>query len=609
MPQGPLGDRIPFEGVLNCWNDDHDLPDLLLVISCSGKTGRLHFSNPEGDKPLDLQGGKIVFAESSSQDDGLGQYLLRTGKISLMDYTRVARMVQPGKRLGELLVDENVLAAENLVPAVIGQVRSIVLGLFRRTETWYRFKEEELEQKEAITLDLAVPELILEGVRYVESWRRVSKGVGSLESVYQQAAAREQEWLGSKLADDVRELVDMLATPTSLADICTRATLPDFEACRYLWAFRTLGWIDLVDVAAQTALTASVANATEIESPAPTPADTPTLPSIEPPKPASIPEELVQTQVGIDPPVAPAPPEQHQEVEAGQVAPVAIPENLIETQISMTPPEEVEKMPSAAPALRSPTPVPEHLNETQLSVGPPPPTPPEPPKAIPDELMHTQMFVDPPAAAPAVPASTSELMESILEGDDAASVVAPPAPPLIEQPSPPSPPNQAATQFFDGPSALDPDDADLAPLAPPPTPSEAPSGFEALALGGGPDSPSAPAPSPPPAAAPPSPADVTTQPSVQPVQAPPVDGGMASFSDLALPEDPVATAPETPMPTVEADVNIISAQPAPPEEPLLPPPVGGPPIQREALVPPRRRSDDTNPDKEDFEQVLGTDKK
>ena len=80
MPQGPLGERIPFEGVLNCWNDDHDLPDLLLAISRSGKTGRLHFSNPEGDKTLDLQGGKIVFAESSSQDDGLGQYLLRTGK-------------------------------------------------------------------------------------------------------------------------------------------------------------------------------------------------------------------------------------------------------------------------------------------------------------------------------------------------------------------------------------------------------------------------------------------------------------------------------------------------------------------------------------------------
>jgi len=640
MPQAPLSDRIPFEGVLNCWNDDHDLPDLLLVISRSGKTGRLHFSNPEGDKTLDLQGGRIVFAEASSQDDGLGQYLLRTGKISLMDYTRVSKLVQPGKRLGALLVDENVLTAEDLIPAVVGQVRSIVLGLFRRTETWYRFKEEELEQKEAITLELAVPELILEGVRHVESWRRVSKGVGSLESVYRRTAAREQEWLSSRLDDDVRELMDMLATPTSLADICTRATLPDFEACRYLWAFRTLGWIDLVDVVAQPAATVSVADATEIESPAPTPADTPTLLSIEPRQPASTPEELVQTQLSIDPPVEPAPPEQAQERQSGQAAqtaqavPAAIPASLIETQVSMTPPKELEKMLSESPAPPTPTPIPEHLNKTQLSIEPTTTAPPEPPKAIPDELMHTQMFVDPPAATPTAPKSTGELMESILEGDDPIPPApagvppsppieqAPPAPPPMEQ-APPPPPNQAATQFFDGPSALDPDVADLAPAAaspspeptiqpvsaapaaPPTPPSEAPSGFEALALGGGPGPTSA----PPPAATLPSPADITTQPSVEPPQAPPLDGRMASFSDLALPEDAAAKAPETPMPMVEADVAIVNAEPPPPEEPLLTPPGGGPPIQREALAPPRRRADDVHPVKDGFEHVLGDDEK
>ena len=56
----PPSERIPFEGVLNCWNDDHDLPDLLLSISRSGKTGRLQFSNPEGDKTLYMKEGKIV---------------------------------------------------------------------------------------------------------------------------------------------------------------------------------------------------------------------------------------------------------------------------------------------------------------------------------------------------------------------------------------------------------------------------------------------------------------------------------------------------------------------------------------------------------------------
>ena len=597
MPQGPLGDRIPFEGVLNCWNDDHDLPDLLLAISRSGKTGRLHFSNPEGDKTLDLQGGKIVFAESSSLDDGFGQYLLRTGKISLMDYTRVTKMVQPGKRLGELLVDENVLAADELRPAIVGQVRSVILGLFRRTETWYRFKQEELVRKEAITLDLAVPELILEGVRYVESWRRVSKGVGSLESVYQQDTAREQESASSDLDDDVIELLNLLATPTSLVDICTRATIPDFEACQYLWAFRSLGWIDLVDVSAPATATESVADAAQIDSPAPTPADTPTLPSI--------PEELVKTRVAIAPPVDTAPPEQHQEGQPSQAAPAAIPERLIETQISMTPP--------------TPTPVPEHLNETQLSVEPPTTTLPQSPNTIPDKLVHTQMFVEPPAAEPASPKSTGELMESILEGDDPtppAPAAAPHSPPPIEEapPAPPPPrsmetalppaPNQAVTQFFDGPSALGPDDTDLAPDGPAPS-NEAPSGFEALVEVGGPGSPSEPLPSPPlPTVTAPSPEDVATQPSVQLRSD---DGRMASFSDLALPEEPVAQAAETPMPMVEADA--ITTQPVPPDEPLLPPPVGGPPTQREALVPRSRDADDVEPVKDNFEHVLGINKK
>ena len=51
----PASRPIPLEGVLNCWNDEHDLPDLLLAVIRTGKTGRLQFSNPEGDKTLNGQ--------------------------------------------------------------------------------------------------------------------------------------------------------------------------------------------------------------------------------------------------------------------------------------------------------------------------------------------------------------------------------------------------------------------------------------------------------------------------------------------------------------------------------------------------------------------------
>ncbi len=237
-------ERIPFEGVLNCWTGEHDLPDLLLAVSRSGKTGRLLFSNAEADKTLYVKEGKIVFAESSSDDDGLGQYLLRIGKISLQDFTQVSQLVEPGKRLGALLVAEGVLGPKELVPAVVGQVRSIILGLFRRTETWYGFKEEELSRRESITLDMPVAQLLLDGVQSVESWRRISRGVGDLDSVYRAVESFEEEWQRLELAEDVEELLSLLKEPVSVADICTRARMPDFNACRYLWIFRALGWVE-----------------------------------------------------------------------------------------------------------------------------------------------------------------------------------------------------------------------------------------------------------------------------------------------------------------------------------------------------------------------------
>ena len=298
MPQDA---QIPFEGVLNCWNDEHDLPDLLLFIGGSAKTGILQFSNPEGDKTVHFKNGKIVFAESSSQDDGLGQFLLRTGKISLMDYTRVAKKIRPGKRFGKILVEDKILASQDLIPAVVGQVRGVLLGLFRRTETWYSFKETELPPSQSVTLDLPVARIILEGVRYVESWRRISKGVGNLDSVYRRSDAKAVEWSRMKLDARVRELLDMMEQPVSLEEICTRATLPDFEACRYLWAFRSLAWIELVDVTEQ----AVTENAIPMTPP---PEAVITATADAPPPPASVPveadgsppERLVETQTSCE---------------------------------------------------------------------------------------------------------------------------------------------------------------------------------------------------------------------------------------------------------------------------------------------------------------------
>jgi hypothetical protein len=446
----PASHAIPFEGVLNCWNDEHDLPDLLLAVSRSGKTGRLQFSNAEADKTLYVKEGRFVFAESSSDDDALGQYLLRIGKLSFEDYVRVGKLVEPGKRLGALLVAEKVIEPKDLVPAVVGQVRAIILSLFRRTETWYGFKQEELKRKESITLDMPVAQLILDGVLYVDSWRRVSKGVGDLDSVYRLSRIAEAESSQLTLESAVAELITTLKEPISVSHLCTQARIPDFDACRYLWAFRALDWIEPAEIAAEDALDAPLdveaAMRADVEM------QVITLPPLPRPPPPAQPVEPVPVTQPIQPVQSAQPVAPDLTKTVIDVAPVRppIPQRLIETRISTAPDK-----PAAAPPPKR-----EDLDQTRHAIDPPPAlaaaasAAPKPapagapsPKPIPNELVHTRFYVGAPAAEPeAITPSTGEMMEAILS--DAGSVPAPAAPA-------PRPTPDASTRLFPGPSVLD----------------------------------------------------------------------------------------------------------------------------------------------------------
>ena len=576
----PPSEQIPFEGVLNCWNDEHDLPDLLLAISRAGKTGRLHFSNPEGDKTVFIRDGRIIFAESSSADDGLGQFLLRTGQLSLMDYTRVSKLVEPGKRLGAVLVEEGVLDPKELVFAVVGQVRDVILGLFRRTETWYRFKEEEPPRKEAITLDMPVAQLIVDGVQNVESWRRISKGIGSLESVYRLVEAGRTESDTIQIEGSVMELLEMLEEPVSIEHICKHATLPDFEACRHLWAFRCLGWIELAELEATEPVPEPIATAAASETitaPAVTPpflepavaaATAATEPEI--PKPAVPDPALAQTQVAMD--IETSPPAKTEEP-----APTAIPQDLVQTQRTVKAPAQPEAPPP-------PRPIPDKLVQTQVALEPPTfskPRTPEPspqapvPRPTPENLSSTQLYMSHPSFEPvasvADPApkpepTTSDMMEAILEGED--SVPAPVPQPSIAAKAPAAAPSPAATQLN-----VEDSYADFTP-----------SGFEALAMGNDLDQ------------APPS-SGPTTLPSVSPPAPTPsapleaADEEMTSFGDLTYGDESFEDVKAEP--SMVDEFKIVEAEALPmveavalPAEPAPLETVQTPPSGMEALVVP-----------------------
>ena len=75
----------------------------------------------EYQKAIYILDGQIIFASSSNTDDRLGESLLRNDRIPLRPLMIASKMVKPGKRLGSILVNMNVITPEELVEGVRNQ--------------------------------------------------------------------------------------------------------------------------------------------------------------------------------------------------------------------------------------------------------------------------------------------------------------------------------------------------------------------------------------------------------------------------------------------------------------------------------------------------------
>ncbi|HEV8254883.1 MAG TPA: DUF4388 domain-containing protein [Vicinamibacteria bacterium] len=220
---------------------ESDVPDVVQALHEIHWTGVLSLHHMGVAKTVAVKDGRLVFASSSSRDDRLGELLLRRGKITLTQYIEAGRAVGKGKRLGTILVEMGALPANELVRAVVEHTQEIIYSVFQWTEGFYRLKEGADTGSEAITLKLGTADIILEGIRRIESWTRIERGVGGMDARYERAPNYEA------LLKHVNLSVDKLALATGhegvrdVEAICKQSTLSHFEVCRTLWAFRVIG--------------------------------------------------------------------------------------------------------------------------------------------------------------------------------------------------------------------------------------------------------------------------------------------------------------------------------------------------------------------------------
>jgi hypothetical protein len=231
-PQGSLAER--------------DFPSLVQDLYERRWSGLLTLTAAGVGKSVTVQEGRLVFASSSSPDERLGELLLRRGRLSLRQFLDAGRAVGPGKRLGAVLVEQGVLGPKDLVKAVVEHTQEIIYSAFQLTEGHYRLQEGSVSP-EAITLKISTPDVILEGIRRIESWGRIDRAVGGPQARYERDGAYEETIRSMSLTLEKLGLLTGLHAPKDVETLCRESTLSDFDVCRTLWAYRVVGVVRRID--------------------------------------------------------------------------------------------------------------------------------------------------------------------------------------------------------------------------------------------------------------------------------------------------------------------------------------------------------------------------
>ena len=226
--------------------EEHGLPDILRPLLREKKTGPLRLTRGRVAKTLYLSDGRLIFATSTDPDDRLGEMLLRKGIISYRSLEESVRAIKAGKRQGTLLVESGAIRSKDLVEGVTEQVQEIIYGVFQWEEGSFEFQEGDLPSREVIVLRMSTADLVMEGVRRIERWTRIRRGVGGLGQQYALAADSASTMGDMALLKHEVDLIATLDGVMMLEEICAAARQSDFKVCRAVWGLWASGVLDRV---------------------------------------------------------------------------------------------------------------------------------------------------------------------------------------------------------------------------------------------------------------------------------------------------------------------------------------------------------------------------
>jgi len=203
-----------------------DLPEVLQWIAGGRKTGTLHLDRGSVLKRIAFVDGIIDTSWSNDPRESLGQFLVRDALVTEEQlFKALLRQEKEGRLIGVILVGDGAVSEDDLRRALQLKVGETIYDLFLWPEGQFEFKDGELPKTPAISVNLPVMGVIMEGARRLDEWTRI-------RTVFPTAGTsfKVPKGIPADVADrEDRKFLELATTGRTLAAISLETRRSEFD--------------------------------------------------------------------------------------------------------------------------------------------------------------------------------------------------------------------------------------------------------------------------------------------------------------------------------------------------------------------------------------------
>ncbi len=225
---------------------DFSIPDIFQLISSQGKNGSLSIQGGDRETVFLFSEGQIVDVQSDRRDPSgmLGNMLVDAGFITGQQLRKILMTQEKGgKKLGEALVEKEMISGEILAKYLALQIRESLFDVLRFKEGEYRFESFAVRPPPWMISPVRPDVLMLEGMQYLDEYPiyREKFPPGDFR-----VTRREGEKVDpSAFSGEERQVWKGLEFSTEPQRIFRKACLTWFEGVKALWSLHDRGLVEV----------------------------------------------------------------------------------------------------------------------------------------------------------------------------------------------------------------------------------------------------------------------------------------------------------------------------------------------------------------------------